>query len=40
MKKQLLLFILMLLPLVASADDAQIVIKQKSGSAPLLKLAT
>jgi hypothetical protein len=42
MKKQLLLFLLALLPLVASAsaDDAQIVIKQKSGNETILQLAT
>jgi hypothetical protein len=40
MKKQLLLFLLMLLPMLASADEAQIVIKQKSGNETILKLST
>jgi hypothetical protein len=40
MKKQILLFLLALLPLAASADDAQIVIKQKSGNETILKLST
>jgi hypothetical protein len=40
MKKEILLFVLMLLPMVASADDAQIVIKQKSGNETVLKLST
>lgn len=40
MKKQILLFFLMLLPMVASADEAQIVIKQKSGNETALKLST
>ena len=40
MKKVILLFVLMLLPMVASADDAQIVIKQKSGNETVLKLST
>ena len=40
MKKEILLFVLMLLPMVASADDAQIVIKQKSGNETILKLST
>ena len=39
MKKQLLLLV-MLLPILASADDAQIVIKQKSGNETILKLST
>ena len=40
MKKQILLFLLALLPLAASADDAQIVIKQKGGNETVLKLST
>ena len=40
MKKQILLFVLMLLPMVAIADDAQIIIKQKSGNETVLKLST
>ena len=40
MKKKILLFLLALLPLAANADDAQIVIKQKSGNETVLKLST
>lgn len=40
MKKQLLLLAMMLLPLAAIADDAQIVIKQKGGNETALKLST
>ena len=40
MKKQILLFLLALLPMLAIADDAQIVIKQKGGNETVLKLST
>jgi hypothetical protein len=40
MKNKILLFILALLPLAASADDTQIVIKQKGGNETVLKLST
>lgn len=40
MKKQLLLLVMLLLPILASADEAQIVIKQKSGNETILKLST
>ena len=40
MKKQLLLLVMLLLPILARADDAQIVIKQKGGNETVLKLST
>ena len=40
MKNKILFFILALLPIAASAEDAQIVIKQKGGNETVLKLST